>query len=252
MSALLRALCAERLKLRDTLALWLCVLAPLLVVVFATLMFWTNPNMAMNGVDPALRWRAFMDQPLAMWARMMLPLFVTLEAALLAGLEHGNYQWKHLLALPLPRGTHYLAKLFMLLGLVVLATAVLCLLIPLGGLLIRNAPDAPLIGSLPLAHLCTSALAAIAAGSLMIAVQTFIAIRWRSFPVAMSSGVAATMIAMFVPTDGSFGEFFPWAMPGVVMTGDVHQWHTAVIVGMVGFCIVAALGVWDFSRRDHL
>ncbi|MEO8777481.1 MAG: ABC transporter permease [Rhodanobacter sp.] len=252
MSALLRALCAERLKLGDTLALWLCVLAPLLVVLFATLMAWTNPAMAMNGVDPALRWRAFIDQPLSMWARIMLPLFVTLEAALLAGLEHGNYQWKHLLALPLPRGTHYLAKLFMLFGLVVLATIVFCLLILMGGLLIRNAPEVSLIGPLPLAHLCEGALATIAAGSLMIAVQNFIAVRWRSFPVAMSSGVAATMIAMFVPTDGSFGEFFPWAMSGVVMTGGVHQTHTAVVVGVIGFCIVAALGVWDFTRRDHL
>ena len=140
----------------------------------------------------------------------------------------------------------------MLLGLVVLATAIFCVLTPVGGLLIRNTPVAPLAGPLPWAHLGGRALATIAAGALMIAVQTFIAIRWRSFPVVMSSGIVATMIALFVPADGRFGEFFPWAMPTAAAVGGVDQWQTVVAVGVVGFCIVATLGVRYFARRDHL
>jgi lantibiotic transport system permease protein len=42
---------------------------------------------------------------------LALPLFITLEVALLAGLEHGQDHWKDLFVLPIPRWTIYTAKL---------------------------------------------------------------------------------------------------------------------------------------------
>jgi hypothetical protein len=250
MKVMIRALHAEKLKLRSTLALWLCVLAPLVVALFGTAMIWSNPFMLTNAA-PETRWQVVIDTVMGTWAMMMLPLLVTLEAALLAGLEHGNHQWKHLLALPVPRSTHYLAKLIALIGLVGLATLLLCVLIPVGGFLVMLAPDTLLVGSPPWSHLLGRALATSAAALLMLAVQMFIAIRWRSFTVTMAAGITATMIAMFIPKGGLFNELFPWAMPTLAINGTHDQLTAAVMLGIVGFCAVAALGVWDFNRREH-
>ncbi len=250
MIVVLRALHAEQLKLRSTLALWLCVLAPLVVALFGTALIWSNPFVPPDATTQS-HWPHVIRSVLGMWAIMMLPLFVTLESALLAGLEHGNNQWKHLLALPLPRSAHYLAKLSALIVLVVLATLVLCVLIPLGGLLLSLAPDPLVSGAPPWGFLFGHALASIAAALLMIALQSFIAIRWRSFSLAMACGITATMIAMFIPRDGLFGELFPWAMPALAVSGTPSQQMTVAAFGILGFCVVTALSVWDFSRREH-
>lgn len=201
MNALLRAIHAERLKLRNTLALWLCVLAPLMVSLLGTAMLWSNPAL-ISQASVETRWTILIKTIMGMWAVMMLPLFVTLESALLAGLEHGNQQWKHLLALPLPRGAHYAAKLVALLGLVIFATVLLSLMILAGGLLLTLTENSPLTG-LPAWEILPGRAAAIVLTAMpMIAAQLFIAIRWRSFSVAMTSGIIATMIAMFIPHDG--------------------------------------------------
>ena len=132
MKPLLRALHAERLKLRRTLAGWLCLLAPLVCVLLGTAAFWSAPG----GVQR--NWTMLLTVVLGIWNGFLLPLFVTLEAALLAGLEHGNAQWKHLLALPLPRGAHYAAKLVVLVVLSMLATAIVVALVPLAGIALRT------------------------------------------------------------------------------------------------------------------
>jgi hypothetical protein len=208
MIALLRAIHAEQLKLRNTLALWLCLLAPLLVAVLGFAIIWSNPAM-LSQTSVGTRWTVAIKTVMGVWAGMMLPLFVTLESALLAGLEHGNSQWKHLLALALPRAAHYAAKLIALVALVALATTVLCLLTLAGWLLLTLPADSALTGRPALGTLTGCAVATMLAALPMIAEQFFIAIRWRSFSLAMASGITATMIAMFIPHDGIFGRWFP-------------------------------------------
>lgn len=250
MSPILRALHAEELKLRNTLALWLCILTPLIVVVFGTAMVWVGPFMLAKGT-PNSHWEGLIQTILSMWAVMMLPLFVTLEAALLASLEHGNNQWKHLLVLPLPRKTHYIAKLLTLIALVLLATLSLCFLVTVGGLLMEEATTNLLAGSPPWGFLVGHALASLAAASLMIALQCFISIHWRSFSLAMASGITATMIAIFIPKGGPFNAIFPWALPSLAVNGTSQQIFHVVTLSIVGGIFVSALSVWVFCRRDY-
>ena len=103
MTALRRALHAESLKLRGTLALWMCLIAPATVVALYVLQVSFSEFGMRTGGDPAKAWFAFSQSILVLWLLLMLPLFITLQSALLAGLEHGERQWKHLLALPVPR-----------------------------------------------------------------------------------------------------------------------------------------------------
>ena len=95
MIVLVRALSAEILKLKRTLALWLVVIAPSVIVV-TRFLEWTRygERMVYLDVNP---WTRFAQSILTIWGMLMLPLFIILEMALLSSYEHAEKQWKHLL-----------------------------------------------------------------------------------------------------------------------------------------------------------
>ncbi len=251
MNALRRALSAEVLKLRGTLALWMCLIAPATVVALVVLQltFTEIKNSPAYPADEA--WLRFAQGVLGLWTFLMLPLFVTLQSALLAGLEHANQQWKHLLALPLPRGVHYLAKLLALAAMVMLAMTTLLLLIALGGgLLGVLQPRLGIGGAPPWAFLLTRVPSIFAATLLIIALHNWVAIRWSSFTVAVSIGMTATVAGYLIGQSKSFGHLYPWSLPAQVLAGDGARLEYAVMVGLLGSTLVAALGLWDFLHRD--
>ena len=137
MKSVLAALRAERIKLTHTLALWMVLLTPLAIAILLVLeMITVGDRRATAGIptpDPATAWLMIGKSIFGLWCLLMLPLFITLEAALLAALEHANQQWKHLLALPIPPAAHYLAKLLVLIAMVVAAQLILLALTPLAG-----------------------------------------------------------------------------------------------------------------------
>jgi len=251
MTAQLRALSAEMLKLRGTLALWMCVIAPATVVALYVLQVSFSKIVPRPAPDPAESWFFFTQSIFVLWSFLMLPLLVTLQSALLAGLEHGDNQWKHLLALPVPRRVHYLAKLLVLTGLVLAAFVVLLLLIPVGGwLLVLLKPAFGLHGMPPFAGLVRSAAACFAASWLIVALQTWIAIRWRSFTIAVAVGMSATVIGFLVGQSERFGHWYPWSMPMQVFAGHGEHLPFVVFAGVLGGLAVSALGLADYLRRE--
>ena len=244
MNALRRALSAEALKLRGTLALWMCLIAPATVVALLVLQLTFQEIRHLPAYPADEAWMRFAQGVLALWTFLMLPLFVTLQSALLAGLEHANQQWKHLLALPLPRGAHYLAKLLALAAMAMLAMIVLLLLIVLGGgLLSLLQPKFGIGGPPPWAFLLSRIPAIFAATLLIIALHNWIAIRWRSFTVAVSIGMTATVAGFLIGQSKSFGHLYPWSLPAQVLAGDGERLKYAVLVGLLGGMVVAALGL---------
>lgn len=251
MSPLARALSAEGLKLRGTLALWMCLIAPAVVVALYVLQVSFSKIKPHAVADAAESWFFFTQSILVLWSFLMLPLFVTLQSALLAGLEHGENQWKHLLALPVPRRVHYLAKTLVLAGMVLAAFVLLLLLLPLGGwLLMLLKPAFGLHGLPPIAGLVRSAAACFAASLLIIALQTWIAIRWRSFTVAVAVGMSATVIGFLVGQSERFGHWYPWSMPAQALAGHGQYASFVVLAGVLGGLAVTALGLADYLRRE--
>ncbi len=110
MIALGRALNAETLKLKRTLAVWLALFAPLGIAALTVLLYVQRADDMIN--EKVTAWYGFVQQNAALWLLLMLPLFVTLETALLTQMEHGHQTWKQLYALPLPRWAVYAAKQF--------------------------------------------------------------------------------------------------------------------------------------------
>jgi len=244
-----RALDAERLKLRRTLALRMTVVTPAVVVALCVLQLGLA-NAGSNQADPKLAWRAFAGASFAVWAFLMLPLFVTLEAALLAGIEHADRQWKHLLALPLPRSAHYLAKWVALVALLVGASLAFVLLIALGGwVLMHTDAKSGLAGWPPWWWLVRRCLGMVAAALLMTTIQLWISLRWSSFTVAVAAGMAAT-VAGFMIGQSRWGHLYPWSMPVQLFTRTGAHANFAMAASAAAAALVLALALWHLTRRE--
>lgn len=253
MNMLMRALSAEALKLRGTLALWMSFIAPALVVALIVLQMTIRDVTRPVTMAPAEAWEAFAGMVLQLWAFLMMPLFITLQSALLAGLEHNNHQWKHLLTLPVPKSVHYLAKLVALLSLTALALVALGLLLALGGwVLMQLRPSLGLGGPAPWRLLGTAISACFAASVLIMAIHTWVSVRWRSFTVAVSVGMAATVAGFLIMQSRKYGMYYPWSMPVQVFAGGGEHLRFAVAASLLGGSLVSIAGLWDFVRREDI
>ena len=90
----LRVLHAEILKMRRTIAWKMAILAPGIVVLLAFFAAWQAPFSTVNRFGPDHEWEALTRFCMRLWAILMLPLYIMLQSALLAGLDHAGGQWR--------------------------------------------------------------------------------------------------------------------------------------------------------------
>jgi len=185
-----------------------------------------------------------------LWALLMLPMFVTLQAALIAGLEHRDRQWKHLLALPVPARHHYLAKAATLAAMLLVAAACLMVAAPMGGALLQwLRPEMGLGGMPPWGWLAIQIAAMTAAAAWMAVLQLWLSLRWSSFSVAIGVGMAATIVGFLVGQSARYGPFFPWSMPLNTLAGggELAGWLAAA--GTMGGLATGAIALGRLLRR---
>lgn len=251
--SLARALVAEKLKLKRTLALWLAPLAPLVIIGLQLAIVLESQNYyRKQNLDSA--WAQYGEQTVFLWTVLMLPLFITLETALLAGLEHGNRQWKHLYALPIPRGAVYAAKQISGMVLIALSMVSLYILLVLSGLGMRLvAPGLGFEAPVPWMQLLQYVGLAYLTSWLIISFHTWVALRWHSFVVASAVGIVAMVVGVIL-FQSDWGQWYPWTMPGLV-TYQLVEGHGVIaqlLAGVVGGVVIALAGGWEVSRRDVL
>lgn len=251
--ALVQALRAERLKLKRTLALWLAPLAPLVIIGLQVAMVLERQEYY-RAQDVSAAWIEYGGQTVFLWTMLLLPLFITLETALLGNLEHSNQQWKHLFALPIPRGAIYAAKQIGGMAIIALSMVALYVYIVLSGLGLRwVAPGLGFEAPVPWAAFFQYVALAYLASWLIISIHTWVGLRWHSFVAASALGIAAMVIAV-VLFQSDWNAWYPWALPGMVAygleegTGVLPQ----LLIGSLGGIVVALLGSWDVVRRDVL
>jgi len=252
MKSMIRVLSAETLKLKRTLALWLALIAPLAIVGPNVGIYLQRGTINAYGGDSAWLWYGQMN--IVVWGLLMTPLFVTLETALVGNMEHMSDHWKHLNALPVARGLIYAAKQFSATVLIALSSLSLVVCIVGSGVFLRLIrPGIGLGTDIPWVQLFAYAGMTFVSAWLIISIQTWVSLRWKSFVVACGVGIAMTVAgAFFVQAD--WGGFWPWALPGFIANefsdGFVHL--PEMIFGTVGGVVVALLGGWDVTRRDVL
>ncbi len=242
--SLIRVLYAEILKLKRTLAFRMIFVAPLLV---ATLQFFVLWNQRRFGANFNM-WDSLPKGTLGAWAVFMLPLLITLETALINGVEHSEKHWKHTFALPIPRYAVYFAKLLIAQALAAASTLILAALTVVVGLaLTRLRPDLPHQGVIPYVWIIKYATFVWLAAWLIIAIHAWVSIRWPGFALALGAGIGGTFFAIFAAS-AKMGKYYPWLLPVNVFMEE--RFTAALLLGACGGVAATVIGCLEFIRRD--
>lgn len=232
---ILPCLLNEIRKLRGTLALLLCVVAPLLVAIVAVLI-------AARQGEPD--WLALLTNAFGLWAYLALPMTITALSALVAQVDHGARIWDHLFALPVPRGAILLAKVITLTLLVGIMSVLLAMAVFALGTLAGAA------GPLPLAEAARMPGMQWAASLMVAVVQLWVALRFRSFVAPVALGFAGTFLvvaAMGAPE----AIVLPWAMPLATLEVPGGNPAVALVAGLGGGLLLLPVMIRHLARRDY-
>lgn len=253
MTYYLRALSVEHLKLKRTLTFWMVLVSPFVVNLMYFLTY-LDYGQTHHEYDPEA-WFIFGRSVLSMWTVLMLPLFITLESALLGNTEHTNQQWKHLFALPLPHWSYFAAKWTLLFELVLTGSILnFGFTIAAGWCTQQIYPTMGLTwDAIPWLGLLSMSAKVFLAAILMLSIHTFISLRWQSIIVSIGSGMVAVVCSLFVIRSDVWSTWYPWTIPFMTFAMDKPAdtpLMQIMLISLVGGLIVALFGMWDMTKRQ--
>ncbi len=246
---------AEVLKLKRTAALRMTVAAPATIVLLMLFVTSQSPFTMLRRVGPSNDWIALAHVNFLLWGLLTLPLFLTVQCSLVAGVDHADNQWKLLLARPVPRYVFYLAKLAVVSSLTALSAGILLAGIFLTGLVLPYLQkEAVFGGPIPVGVIVREGYAMTALALLPMALQHWISLRLRSFAASTASGVVAMIMGygMVIASqpNGAWTQYFPWSLPMLVLTRVPVDIATVLLVSTAAAGVVTLAGCVDFSRRE--
>lgn len=243
-----RTLWAEALKLKRTLALRLAVGSPLLIVLVVFGAFLARGSHERDGLIGQGQ------LSLTLWTILLLPMYAALAAALLGHIEHQSDTWKHVFALPVDRRAIFAAK--WLCGWLLLAVSFGTLVLGVSmvsGVLRFWKPDLHDAAS-PLPFMATRSAQSFLAAGLMLSIQLWISLRWRTFlaGISVAAGAVVVMIALVPRGVTLIAYAFPWALPITAMAPRSPYRGLAVAIGLVGGIVAGTLACADLAHREFL
>jgi hypothetical protein len=249
MTELTRAVSAEFLKLKRTLALRLAVIAPLFIVLLQLGVYLARGEDVERAANSPVA--GFARGILTLWTLVFLPFWATLAASLCASLDHSHNHWDQLFALPMHRWPIYAAKWITVFGLIALSS--ICLpLFALAAIEVLKAVrvewrTAPLPWQLLLSGVTRSCGACL----LLISLQSWLSLRWHSFLVALGIGIAGIMSGIIlISAPMRFLSFYPWTAAAAAASPS-----EPMLPLLWGMCAGLAIGVfacWRLAVRDRI
>lgn len=251
MIAFARALRVEFLKIRRTLALWMVVLAPGVVLLLQFMMFLSRVDFFARNKEPL--WDTLTRNIVTLWGLLMVPFFITLETALLAQMEHKENTWKDLFALPVPRWSIYSAKLVLVTAMLASASVVLFAgMAAMGTLLPLLQPRLSFPAPVPWSHFVRPLLMLFGASLWILTIHQWFSLRTRSFTAAAAFGMSAVVGSFLITQSQTYSRYYPWSYPlRVVIPGGGFN-DQALWIALAGAACVALAGLIDFSRREYV
>lgn len=252
---LLRALHSELLKMKRTIALKMVVISPAVVVLLILFFTYQAPFSTLNFNGIRNKWMVLASLTLRAWAILMMPLYITLETALVAGLDHSENQWKSLLARPVPRWTLYVAKLIFVVAMTALSTLLLVCGILVDGIVLAHFQSVVVFEfPVPWGLILRDGAMVMGLAFLALAIQHWVSLRWRSFSVSIGTGIVALVAGFFAVAagqqTGGWVQYFPWALPMLVLARQPHNIEAALLISTAFGLGVVAAGCLDFCRRE--
>ncbi|MEP7367756.1 MAG: ABC transporter permease [Acidobacteriota bacterium] len=252
---LIRVFHAELLKMKRTSAWKMVVLCPALVTAMVFFVAYQAPFSTLHLDGVRNEWPKLARSILWFWTFLMMPLYITLQTAVMAGLDHSENHWKSLLARPVPRWTLYVAKLIAVLVLFACSMLVLVAGIFLAGAVLPWIQPEVVFGyPVPWARIVRDAANIAGLAFLALTLQYWVSVRWRSFSIAMGFGMTAAVVGFFSVAVGQqlggWPQYVPWALPMLVLAKQPHSIGAALSLGGVLGLLASAIGCWDFCRRE--
>jgi hypothetical protein len=247
MNAVGRAISAELLKLRRTLALRVAVGAPVLIVSMTFGMYVQRGAAPGPGVLVG-----FAQLNLTLWTILVVPFYVALTAALLAGIEHHSDNWKHLFVMPIERRALFVAKWAACIGLLFLSSAILIIAVSAAAETLRIVRPEWRDAVRPIGVVATRAMQSFLAAQLMISIQLWVSLRWRSFIGGLSLAVAAVVMMLTLVPRGAVlvANVFPWSLAATAMAPNSPHRGVAIAWGTLGGIVLAGIASWDLARHE--
>lgn len=250
---LIRVLSAELLKLKRTNAARMVVLVPFALVALLTFLFSQAPTML--GRQREDHWLSLTRLTFFLWVLLILPLYIALQTALVAALEHAENHWKVLLARPLARWNVYVGKLLIVAGFLVTSSVLLVLGVFLSGTILRPLQPDLELGAIPYSVIWLKGLEITVLSFLPLTIQHWIAIRCRSFTVSVGIGIIAMITGYIVAILASrnvvvYTRYFPWTLPAMAMVVPPINVVPLIWVSGIAGSLVVLFGCLDFSRRN--
>ena len=228
-------------KLKGSLVLALCFVAPTLAAVLLGIVC---------ARQPVMSWHNAMMGTTGLWAYFIMPMTVTALSVLVAQIEHGPRAWDHILALPVRRWRIFATKGLLIMLLTALISLILMVEIRVvAAIVTAMIPAKAPTGPFPWA-LSFRLLAMMWGASLcMVMIQLWIALRFRSFVAPLTTGLAGTFFAV-----AAFGAretvFIPWVMPVSVIARNGDTAVLALQLGVGGGLLVFLLMTWHLSHKE--
>ena len=244
---LLSILKSEWYKLRKSKITSIIIAGPLLALFIGLTMNIED----MAGVEEVNEWMMtllFMNLP---YALLFLPLITGVFASVVCRYEHQAGGWKQLLTLPVTRGNVFIAK-YSLVILLVLVSQVLYLGVFFAVGMIKGYTDA-----FPMMIIWKSILGGWIATFPLVALQLWMSIIWKNFATPLAVNVFFTLPGILAVNSETYGPFYPWAQPFLMMYSVDNQmdsvffvpWDQVLTVVGGSFIIFIVGGYIYFSRK---
>ena len=248
-----RALWSTELKkLRGTAVVWMTIAFPLLLLLLELIgllesYYQSLPRMPTTPLD---EWHLALRPLWTIWTVAAVPILISLQAVALVSPEHTGKHWKQLYALPIPRWNIFAAKT----AVCVLLTGVSFLIYTVGSFgvaLVRSDLfHLNMIAGVPWAPILQMAGRAYLACAAVIAIQTWLSMRFSGFAIPLSAGLAGVMASAIFRKPLELAGWWPWTMPADSLSFGVEHVPTSAFVSPMAFVVIVVLASRHLSRRE--
>ncbi len=252
MSALINSFCAEIIKSKNTIALWLTVIGAAIIPLTMIITYVYNYELFIpeSGRNPwsEIFLRSFNG------ITLFTPLFLILIINLLFNIENKSNAWKHIFVLPISKSTYYFSK-YAFVFCLVFAYYFLFVILTWGSGALLGYQNAQLnfLAYTPEWKTILSFLTRFFVGTLaIIAIHFWLSFRIKNLIANLGIGLVGVAFSVLFNGTSGYVIYFPYSFPIMMLNyapKPAQFFENYHIISLFYFTIFSVLSYWDFTTR---